>query len=70
MVQYQDIDALRQHVDNRLDNVHERLQEQDRKLDQIIAAFNTSRFVVRSIAWMAAVGAGVAVMWANFHFIK
>ena len=70
MVQYQDIDSLRKHVDDRLDNVHERLQHQDIKLDQILAAFNASRFAVRAIAWLAAVGAGLAVMWANLHFIK
>jgi hypothetical protein len=63
MAQYQDIESLRRHVDERLDG-------QDKKLDDILAAFNTSKFVVRAVAWLAAVGAGVAVMWSSFHFGK
>lgn len=62
-MQHNDLAALQKHVDDRLDT-------QDEKLDDILAAFKVSRFVVRAIAWLAAVGSAVAVIWANLHNMK
>ena len=58
-----EMDDLRTHVDRRLD-------EQDRKLDEIIAAFRASKVGAQFIGWMAGIGAAVAVIWANVHGMK
>jgi hypothetical protein len=50
----------KKHVDNRLDS-------QDKKLDEILVAFRASKAGAHFIAWLSGVGAAVAVIWANFH---
>jgi hypothetical protein len=55
--------AWRKHVDSRLDIT-------DSKLDEILAAFRASKFGAHVIAWLAGLGAAVAVIWANFHSFK
>jgi hypothetical protein len=48
-------------------HVDARLTAQDRKLDEILATFRASKFGASAIAWLAAVGAAIAVMWSNLH---
>jgi hypothetical protein len=55
-----DLAALQQHVDERLD-------AQDKKLDDLLAAFRASRWAVRAIAYLAGLGASLAIIWANWH---
>jgi hypothetical protein len=49
--------ALVQYMDMRFD-------ANDKKTEDVLAAFNGARFVGRSVAWLAAIGSGIAIIWS------
>lgn len=63
MAQHPDLASLQRHVDERLD-------AQDEKLDEILSAFKMSKWAVRAIAYLAGIGASIAIIWANWHAPK
>jgi hypothetical protein len=49
--------ALVQYIDMRFD-------ANDKKTEEVLAAFNGAKFVGRGVAWLAAIGSGIAIIWS------
>lgn len=59
----QKLEALRLHVD-------ERLEAQDGKLDEVLSILKASKMLVGAIKWAAGIAAAIITAWAAYKGVK